>query len=809
MARHFTKQEIEEIRSQLATHGVRDSEFPEITSVKDAAVVIALQDGVNVRIPLNLIEKRICDIIYSGGYSPDPDVPGGWTPELIEKLEGIEDNAQVNKIESISVNGDTQDITNKNVNILVPTELSQLSGDNTHRVVTDTEKQTWSEKYDKPNNGIPASDLASGVIPDVSAFITRTVDNLLYYYKKSEVDTMIASVQSFTFESVASLPAASSDTIGKIYLVPSANPTTNNAKDEFITVQNQGNYAWEQIGSTDIEISDYVTTVELDAALAAYATRTYVDSAKQKGDLAFAEVFTQNAADKVSVVMSKSTITMYPQPCKFRNNQDKWTYFGGFTFDSILKCYMDNNDSTLYNYVRTWYQSHTSTSGTGIVSPGGAYSKTDYNIDNIEPGKALLSLYAIDPDAKYRTAIETLIDQLADQPRTTAGPYYHKGQYTQQVWLDGLYMCEPFRTQYAATYLTGSAQAEVFDDICNQILVACEKTYDPVTGLYRHAWDESGAAGWIDPETNGQAYYAWGRALGWLMMAILDVLDWLPSAHSDRESLIEILRGLCDHLPQYADSGSGVWRILPTEPATDTRNVLESSSSSMFVYAYLKGIRKGYLPLSMLDYAKDLYGKVKAAFVTVNGSSMSISNCIKTGNPGSTSTTKEQVLNNYYSQDILSNDAHVLGAWIAASVEYEALFPGESGTVQPKKENLANKVTAVTQSSTDTNYPSAKAVYDFVKPAVATSQPSSGMLPNVMYRLGTLSGNTTFSLDTTNVDASVTNHYYWTFSTGSTVPTVTWPVSITKWAGGAAPELTANCYYEISVLDGVALYTEV
>jgi hypothetical protein len=122
-------------------------------------------------------------------------------------------------------------------------------------------------------------------------------------------------------------------------------------------------------------------------------------------------------------------------------------------------------------------------------------------------------------------------------------------------------------------------------------------------------------------------------------------------------------------------------------------------------------------------------------------------------------------------------------------------------------EKTTNKVTSLSSSSTNTQYPSAKCAYDAINPSVATSQPQGGMLPNVFYRLGTLSGNVTFAL-AIPADSNILNHYYWSFETGSTAPTITWPSSITSWIGGSAPTINANTHYEISVLDGIGAYME-
>lgn len=122
-------------------------------------------------------------------------------------------------------------------------------------------------------------------------------------------------------------------------------------------------------------------------------------------------------------------------------------------------------------------------------------------------------------------------------------------------------------------------------------------------------------------------------------------------------------------------------------------------------------------------------------------------------------------------------------------------------------ENSANKVTTLSSSSTNTQYPSAKAVFDAIHPASQSSEPTGGMLPNVLYNFGTLSGNMTFSVNTSAAVPGV-NHYYWMFDTPATAPTITWPTGIT-WADGAAPTISGSKHYEISLLNGVAIAMEV
>ena len=94
----------------------------------------------------------------------------------------------------------------------------------------------------------------------------------------------------------------------------------------------------------------------------------------------------------------------------------------------------------------------------------------------------------------------------------------------------------------------------------------------------------------------------------------------------------------------------------------------------------------------------------------------------------------------------------------------------------------------------------------YISKAVETEQPSGGFLPDVVYKLGTISGTVTFALASPVVGNL--NHYFWTFDTDSTAPTITWPSGIT-WADGTGPTVAASKHYEISILDGIATFAEV
>ena len=274
--------------------------------------------------------------------------------------------------------------------------------------------------------------------------------------------------------------------------------------------------------------------------------------------------------------------------------------------DTIRHSRLDRE--SIIGYVNTWYDAIIAEDG----SIGGGYDAAKCNIDHICPGRTLLNLRKVSPKAKYDKAIENIFAQLQDMPRTEAGAFWHKKIYPNQVWLDGLYMAEPFYAQYAAE----TGRTELFDDIALQFKVAWEKTYDPVTGLPRHAWDESREMFWCDPGT-GQSAHSWGRATGWYAMALAEVLDWFPAKHPERQNLLDILQQLLETLPRYADPKTAMWYQVLDAPGREG-NYVEATCSAMFTYVYLKSARKGWLPDGTGIIPGQLYKRLVEAFIRTN-----------------------------------------------------------------------------------------------------------------------------------------------------------------------------------------------
>jgi unsaturated rhamnogalacturonyl hydrolase len=270
-----------------------------------------------------------------------------------------------------------------------------------------------------------------------------------------------------------------------------------------------------------------------------------------------------------------------------------WNYENGCALTAMEKVWRKTGDDRYYQYVKENMDL--------FILPDGridTYILNEYNVDQINQGKSLFMLYEQTKDEKYKKAIELLVTQLKGHPRTSEGGLWHKKIYPFQMWLDGVYMTSPLLAAYAQTF----NEPEWFDDVANEILLMEKVSRDPLTGLLYHGWDESREERWANDETGCSPHF-WCRAVGWFVMAIVDVLEYLPLDHPKRGQIIGIFYRLIGALLKVQDPETGLWyQIL--DQGDRKGNYVEASGSSMIVYALAKGANRGYLGKGELDAAR-------------------------------------------------------------------------------------------------------------------------------------------------------------------------------------------------------------
>jgi len=339
----------------------------------------------------------------------------------------------------------------------------------------------------------------------------------------------------------------------------------------------------------------------------------------------------------------------------------KWNYEQGLIMEAMYRVWKSTGKDYIFDYIKKNIDYYVQENGAIRT-----YTYDSFNIDNITPGRVLLHLYEITKLEKYKTAADTLLKQIRNQPRTSEGGFWHKKIYPNQMWLDGLYMAEPFYAEYANMFF----QPEYFDDIATQFLLIKKNLYDSKTGLYFHGWDETKKMKWADP-VKGTSPNFWGRSLGWFMMAMIDALDTFPENHKSRNEILKMFTELSSALLKYRDEKSKLWYQVVDQGEREG-NYIETSSSSMFIYAFAKGFNKGYLDESFINAANESYNSLLINYLKPNEKNeLFLQNVCSVGGLGG-NPYRDGSFNYYIGEPKRVNDFKGYGALILAANEIES-----------------------------------------------------------------------------------------------------------------------------------------
>ena len=282
-------------------------------------------------------------------------------------------------------------------------------------------------------------------------------------------------------------------------------------------------------------------------------------------------------------------------------------------------------------------------------------------LDDINEGKVLFPAYKRTGREKYRLAVDRLHALLAEQPRTKEGSWWHKQIYPDQVWLDGIYMAQPFEAQYRKEFGDGD-----YTDILRQVRTVREKMRDPATGLYYHGYDASRKAFWADPET-GLSRSFWLRAIGWFSVALADLCELLPE-EGGRQEIAGILRELMESIVRYADPATGLyWQV--ADQAEREGNYLESSGSSMIAFAMLKGARLGVLEERFRTQGRKTFEGLLGRLAWKDGTPELGGICLVAGLGPENNRRRDGSYGYYISEPVVANDAKGVAPFILCYTE--------------------------------------------------------------------------------------------------------------------------------------------
>ncbi|MBN1783149.1 glycoside hydrolase family 88 protein [bacterium] len=267
----------------------------------------------------------------------------------------------------------------------------------------------------------------------------------------------------------------------------------------------------------------------------------------------------------------------------------RWVYITGFYMSAQYRIYKETGNPAYLQYIKDWIDDH--------VNADGVIDRDIWSLDNCQPGLAALYLYQETGERKYKAAADHIRETLRTFPRTSDGGFHHDTAKRGQLWLDGVYMALPFLVTYGRTF----GDTACYTEAANQICIYASHLEDEETGLLFHAYDEDGSEDWADNDAH-RSHCFWGRSMGWFGMAIVDILDVIPSDHPRRPQLIQILSDLIGGFARFQDTETGLWYQLVNRPE-DPDNWLETSCSCMVVYFTARAMEKGYIPDSYLQMA--------------------------------------------------------------------------------------------------------------------------------------------------------------------------------------------------------------
>ena len=374
----------------------------------------------------------------------------------------------------------------------------------------------------------------------------------------------------------------------------------------------------------------------------------------------FSLILAATQSQTLSERVAATTMNIWKDSFALDVKPAKWTYDMGVILKAMEDLWYKTGDVKYFNYIQKQVDFFIKDDGTIKT-----YKFEDFNIDNVCNGRALMTLYKVTNQEKYWKAATKLSEQLKQQPRTKEGGFWHKKIYPNQMWLDGLYMGEPFYCEYAN--FTNDTAA--FSDIANQFIWMEKHSRDAKTGLLYHAYDESKQQKWANKIT-GNAPHFWARAMGWYATALVDVLDYFPENHPKRKDLIAILNRLTIAIEKQQQKQSSLWFDIMN--VTDKRNYVEASASCQFVYAIAKGVSKGYIPATKITIAKKGFEGISKEFIKEENGQTNLYGTVKVSGLGG-NPYRDGSLDYYFSEPVITNDPKGLGVFIAAAVEMEII----------------------------------------------------------------------------------------------------------------------------------------
>lgn len=287
-----------------------------------------------------------------------------------------------------------------------------------------------------------------------------------------------------------------------------------------------------------------------------------------------------------SVATAETIMARYPdyREAYFRS----WTYVHGYVLYGFNLLYGSTGDKKYLDYLKRYIDNF-------VDEKGNYLGGTNFNnLDDLMTGNTVVALYEYTHDERYKTAAAQMRRAFDHYPRNRDGGFWHAKSLPGQMWIDGVFMGQMFLVRYGKSI--GDRQY-AFDEATKQITVFARRGLKDDSGLYYHAYWESGhgakAPRWAAPKT-GLSPEVWSEGLGWYALVVVETLAVLPPDHPKRAEVEDIFRRLAAGLKRTQDAGTGGWFFV-VDKGDQPDNWTDTSGSAMFTYAIQRGIELGLL----------------------------------------------------------------------------------------------------------------------------------------------------------------------------------------------------------------------
>ncbi|CCV64024.1 (Glycosyl hydrolase, family 88 [Alteracholeplasma palmae J233] len=342
-----------------------------------------------------------------------------------------------------------------------------------------------------------------------------------------------------------------------------------------------------------------------------------------------------------------------------KGKPNNWNHIDGCMTTSLLSLYEQTSNTKYLDFVDYFVDYYIFEDGTIR-----GFDPQKYSADDLAHSRVLFDLYKLTKKEKYLKAIHHTYSQLKSQPRTKEGNFWHKLVYHDQVWLDGLYMFQPFYTLYETQF----NQKNNYLDIINQFKNVRKIMFDENKKLYYQGYDESKTLFWADKKT-GLSKHFWLRAMGWYVAALSDVSVYIEDIKS-KEYLASLLKEAIDGLLLYQDYESKMFYHV-IDLADRPENYLETSGTLLIAYAILHASNNHILDESYEAIGVTIFeGTCKKQLTEVNGDLNLENICLSVGLGPESNTKRDGTFEYYISEPIVKNDAKGVGPLVMAYVEY-------------------------------------------------------------------------------------------------------------------------------------------